>query len=200
MSSAHSEEPEEISRRPGLPQETAGVRGGIAHWLLADSPYILMLLLPLAGVTFRLPVAYWVSLIPIFGAICIVAGWRRLESRDARLKLIVLQTLNWAAFLLATYLVFSSSVQGLLNPVASSLMMLTLLALGTFVAGLEALVWRLCVVGGILFLAVPAIGWLKQSAALLLLATLAVIALGGLTWWVSERRGRAAASHRRRDG
>jgi hypothetical protein len=94
MSSAHSEEPEQISRRLGLPQETAGASGGFARWLLADSPYILMLLLPLAGVTFRLPVGYWVSLIPIFGAICIVAGWRRLESRDARLKLIVMQTLN----------------------------------------------------------------------------------------------------------
>jgi hypothetical protein len=189
MSSARPEEPEEIARRLGLPKETSGMRASLARWLLADSPYILMLLLPLAGVIFRLPVKYWVGLIPIFCAICIVAGWRRLESRDARLKLVATQTLNWAAFVLAIYLVFSNSVQGLLSPVASSLMMLTLLALGTFVAGLEALVWRLCVVGGILFLAVPAIGWLKQSAALLLLSTLGVIALGGLTWWVSERRG-----------
>jgi hypothetical protein len=188
MSSASSEDPEEIARRLGLQPEASGTRRGFARWLLADSPYILMLVLPLAGVTFRLPVGYWVSLIPIFGAICIVAGWSRVDSRDARLRLIVMQTLNWAAFLLATYLVFSSAVQGLLNPVASSLMMLTLLALGTFVAGIQALVWRLCVAGGTLFLAVPAVGWLKQSAALLLLATLVVIALGGLTWWVSERR------------
>jgi len=74
MSSAHSEEPEQISRRLGLPQETAGARGGFARWLLADSPYILMLLLPLAGVTFRLPVGYWVSLIPRSSARS--ASWR----------------------------------------------------------------------------------------------------------------------------
>jgi hypothetical protein len=188
MSSAHPEEPEEIARRLGLEAPATNGRGVLARWLLADSPYILMLVLPLLGVIFRLPVEYWALLIPIFGAICIVAGWRRVDSRDARSRLVVMQVLNWAAFVLATYLVFSNSVQGLLSPVASSLMMLTLLALGTFVAGLQAMVWRLCVVGAILFLAVPAIGWLKQSATLLLLATLGVIALGGLTWWVSERR------------
>lgn len=188
MSNAQSEQPGDVARPLESEAAAPGGRGALARWLLSDSPYILMLLLPLAGVIFRLPVEYWVLLIPIFGAICIVAGWSRLESRDARLRLVVTQILNWAAFVLATYLVFSNSVQGLLSPVASSLMMLTLLALGTFVAGLQALVWRLCVVGGILFLAVPAIGWLKQSAMLLLLATLGVIALGGLTWWVSERR------------
>jgi hypothetical protein len=69
--------------------------------------------------------------------------------------------------------------------------MITLLALGTFMAGLLARVWRICAVGAILFVAVPAIGWLDQSVVLLMVATLAVIGVGGVTWWIDQRRHHA---------
>jgi len=49
-------------------------------------------------------------------------------------------------------------------------------------------IWRISAVGAVLFLAVPGIGWLKQSAALLAFATLVIIAIGGVTWWLAERR------------
>ena len=38
-----------------------------------------------------------------------------------------------------------------MNPNATSLGMMTLLALGTFVAGVQARVWQICAVGGVLF-------------------------------------------------
>jgi uncharacterized membrane protein YfcA len=66
--------------------------------------------------------------------------------------------------------------------------MMTLLALGTFVAGVQARVWQVCSVGGVLFLAVPGLGWLDQSPMLLAAATCVIVALGGLAWWVSHRR------------
>jgi hypothetical protein len=34
-------------------------------------------------------------------------------------------------------------------------------------------------------------GWLEQSALFIIIAALAVIAVGFLTWWVGQRRGQA---------
>jgi hypothetical protein len=173
-------------------RENVAERLGSAHkpiplrWLLHDSPFIVMLLLALAGLVFRLPVAYWVILTPIFGVISIVAGWPHFETRQARVALVYSLALNWCALMLAIYLLYNSGVQGVLNANANSLAMMILLALGTFVAGVQARVWRICAVGTALFLAVPGLGWLDQSPLLLTAATLMIIALGGLTWWLTQ--------------
>jgi hypothetical protein len=72
--------------------------------------------------------------------------------------------------------------------------MITLLALGTFLAGLQAEVWRTCCVGVILFLAVPALGWLQQSSMLLIAGTIAVVLTGGAMWFVIGSRTRVTAA------
>lgn len=172
----------------GAPRKSISVR-----WLLDDSPFIAMLLLALAGLVFRLPVTYWVILTPIFGVISIVAGWPHFQTRQERVTLVYSLALNWCALMLAIYLLYNSGVQGVLNANASSLAMMVLLALGTFVAGVQAKVWRVCAVGVALFLAVPGLGWLDQSPLLLTAATLVIIALGCLTWWVSHE----ATGHRK---
>ena len=71
--------------------------GAVAR--LADpctSPWILMLLLALGGVTFTVPVGYWMVLTPVFAIICIAAGWRHVVTRQERLRLVITQLLNWA--------------------------------------------------------------------------------------------------------
>jgi hypothetical protein len=103
------------------------------------------------------------------------------------LELIYKSALSWFALLLAIYLLYDNGVRGVLNANANSLAMMILLALGTFVAGVQAGVWRICAVGGVLFLAVPSLGWLDQSPLLLTAATLVIIALGGLAWWMTQR-------------
>jgi hypothetical protein len=164
-------------------------RSIFVRWLLHDSPYITMLLLAMVGVIFRLPVSYWFILTPVFGIIS-VAGLRHFVTRNARLELVYKLALCWCSVLLAIYLLYDRGVQGVLNANANSLAMMILLALGTFVAGVQASVWRICAVGGILFLAVPDLGWLDQSPLLLAAATLVIIALGGPAWWVSQLGGR----------
>jgi hypothetical protein len=146
-----------------------------------------MLLLALAGVILRLPVIYWVILMPVFGTISIVAGWPHATTRQARIDLLVGLALCWAALLLSVWLLFSGGVQGVLNANASSLAMMTLLALGTFVAGVQARVWRICAVGVVLFAAVPGLGWLDQSPLMWTVATIVIVAIGGAVWWVMER-------------
>jgi hypothetical protein len=166
-------------------------RSGFRNWLLEDSPYIAMLLLVLVGVTVSMPGVYWVMLTPVFGIICVVAGWRHFETREARLELAYTQALSWFALILSIYVLYSNVVQGILNENSTSLAMMTLLALGTFTGGLHARVWRICAVGAIVLLAVPGVGWLHKSAVLMVIATLVVIAAGAATWWVDQRRRRA---------
>jgi hypothetical protein len=140
-----------------------------------------------AGVVFRLPVSYWVILTPVFGVISIAEGWRHFVTRNERLELVYRAALSWCALLLAIYLLGSSGVQSVMDVNASSLPMMPLLALGTFVAGLHARIWQICAVGGVLFLAVPGLGWLDHSTLLLAASTVLIIALDGLAWWVTER-------------
>ena len=162
----------------------------VLQWLLHDIPFIAMLLLALTGVIVRMSVTYWVILIPVFAVICIAEGWRHFTMRNERLKLLCGVALSWCALLLAIYLLYNNGVQGVMNANATSLAMMILLALGTFVAGVQARVWQICGVGGVLFLAVPGLGWLDQSPLLLGAATILIIALSGLAWWASQWRPR----------
>jgi hypothetical protein len=90
--------------------------------------------------------------------------------------------------LLAVYLLYNSGVQGVLNANATSLAMMTLLGLGTFVAGVQARVWEICIVGVVLFAAVPGLGWLDQSPLLLTVAACSILALAGAAWWFTRRK------------
>jgi hypothetical protein len=185
-------EPVEEGRQPGADRiRPVQTRPVMLRWLLHDIPYIAMLLLALAGVVLRLPVIYWVILTPVFGIISIVEGWRNFLTRTERLGFVVRVALDWCALLLAIYLLYSSGVQGVMNANASSLGMMILLALGTFVSGIQARVWRICAIGGVLFLAVPGLGWLDQSPLLLTAAMCVIAAFGGVAWWVSHRSQRS---------
>ena len=66
-----------------------------------------------------------------------------------------------------------------MNSDANALTVLAVLALATFTAGIHAEAWRICVVGAVLGLAIPAIAWLETSTVLILLvlALLIVVAV-----------------------
>jgi len=167
-------------------------RSIVMRWLLNDIFYIAMLLLAIVGVIFRLPVSYWIVLTPIFGIISIVEGWSHFSTRGERVGLVYRITAIWFGVLLSVYLLYNSGVQGVLNANATSLVMITLLALGTFVAGVQARVWQICAVGGLLFLSVPGVGWLDQSPLLLVGLAFLVVMIGGLVWWTMRWQ---SASH-----
>jgi hypothetical protein len=168
----------------------------LSQWFLNDILFIAMLLMALVGVIMRFPVIYWIILTPIFGLISIAEGWSHFHTRSERLGLAYRVAAIWCALLLCIYLLYSSSVQGVLNANASSLAMMTLIALGTFVAGIQARGWQICGVGALLFLAVPGVGWLDQSPLLLAAAAFAIILLGGLVWWIKQIQSSPRAEER----
>ncbi len=173
--------PGSVEAKPAPP------RSPVLEWFLHDIFYISMLVLALMGVVFRLPVSYWVILMPVFGVITIAEGWKHFSDRAEQLGLVYRVGLNWCALLLAIYLLSNTGVSSVMNANATALSMMTLLALGTFVAGVQARVWQICAVGSVLFLAVPGLGWLDQSPLLITAATALIVALGGLAWWVTRR-------------
>ncbi len=107
----------------------------LLRWLKHDIPYITMLILALVGVVFRLSVIYWIVLIPVFAVLSVAAVWKKVNNPNEHLGLVYRQALDWCALLLALYLLYNGGIQGVLNANATSLAMMTLLALGTFVAG-----------------------------------------------------------------
>ena len=120
---------------------------------------------------------YWIALAPFIGVICVVTRWRDAENREQRLRLIWTQALHWGAVLLAMHLMFVADVSRMMNADGSALAALTVLALGTFTAGVHIGAWRICLVGIVLGVGVPAIAWLEQSALLLLLVVVVLVAV-----------------------
>ena len=78
-------------------------------------------------------------------------------------------------------------MQRSLTPNALGLMILTLLALGVFVSGLNLRAWKLCVTGAFLAISVPTIAWLQDAALLLVLVGIVLIALLFGYWWLRDR-------------
>jgi hypothetical protein len=83
--------------------------------------------------------------------------------KETRLRLMWTQALHWLAVLVAMNVMLLSGVRLLLPAPASSLVLLMLLALGSFLAGLTLMSLQICFLGLALALAVPAISWVKQS-------------------------------------
>ena len=151
-------------------------------FLVREWPYFLVLIVALFGVAYasfsRTPMTtYWIVLAPFIGGICVVARWRDTESREQRLRLIWTQALHWGAVLLAMQLMFVADVSRMMNADASALAALTILALGTFTAGVHVAAWRICLVGIVLGVGVPAIAWLERSTLLLLLVAIVLAAV-----------------------
>ena len=167
-------------------------RPGLWAWLLSDLPYAAMLAFALGGLvltSFRGAGTYyyWMALAPIYALIVIASGWRQLETGSERMQLSLTQVLHWLGILAAMWLMFLPQVRGVENDNASSLSLLILLALGTFLAGVHAKVWRICIVGAFLALAVPVVAWVQDSAMLLLVVALLVIVVVGGFWWLRRR-------------
>jgi hypothetical protein len=160
-------------------------RFSLRTFLVRDWPYLAMLTLALFGVAYtsiarQAMTTYWIVLAPCFAVICVITRWREVSNKDQHWKLIKTEALHWLAVVVAMYLVFVSDVKQMMSSDVSALMVLTLLALGTFTAGVHIGAWRICLVGIVLAVTVPAIAWLEQATLLLFLAGIVIVSLVAL--------------------
>jgi hypothetical protein len=181
------------------PQSDNPVRDGWRFnpraFLAREWPYLLILILALFGVAYtsfsRTPITiYWIVLAPFIGVICVVTRWSDAESWEQRVRLLWTQALHWGAVLLAMHPMFVADVSRMMNADASALAALTVLALGTFTAGVHIAAWRICLVGIALGVGVPAIAWLEQSTLLLLLVAVVLIAVIAPFFWHDKRESK----------
>ena len=116
------------------------------------------------------------------GILCVVTEWENVETGKLAFGLMWTQALHWVAVLLTMNIMLLGGVQQILPSPATSLVLLMLLALGTFLAGLNLLSLPLCLLGVAMALAVPAIAWLKLSVLFLVLGVACVLGLAIIFW------------------
>ena len=150
-------------------------------------PFVALLVLAIVGVAYsnisQRPLAgYWEFLALVTGIVCVLTQWSSARDKQPRIRLIITQALHWVAILVTMNIVLLSGVQSMLPAPATGLVLLTLLALGTFLAGVNFLSLQICFLGVAMAVAVPAIAWFKQSALFLLLGAILVIGLVVAFW------------------
>jgi hypothetical protein len=158
----------------------------VSFWI-RELPFSILLLLTIGGVAYtsfsKHPILiYWEILAPIIGIVCVWYGWPGVSDNSARLRLIGTQVLHWIAFLLVMNMVFLPHVQRLFTATSSGLAIFTLLALGTFTAGVHILAWQVCLLGLIMAFGIPAIAWIENSALLLILLAAVVVGIAVVVW------------------
>jgi hypothetical protein len=181
-----------IDQRPDENPAPASVPAGTRRFLWQQLPYIVALLLAVGGVAYtnvshQPLVGYWEFLAMAIGVVCVVTKWPAIEPKDARFRLIWTQALHWLAVLITMNMMLVSTVQRMLPAPATSLVLLALLALGTFLAGVSLLSLQIAFLGLAMGVVVPVISWVKQSIIFFLLGGMLLIGLG-IAFWLHQDR------------
>jgi hypothetical protein len=166
--------------------------------LLRQAPYIIALLLAIGGAAFSIVVRgpitfYWEFLAVAMCVICIVTEWPNAQDSRQRFRLIGGQVLHWAGALVAMNLMVLFHVQTLLPPQSASIVLLDLLALATFLAGVSFLSPSILFLGAAMAATVPAIAWLTQSLLFILLIVLVIFGIV-IALWPVRKKAPAAGS------
>ena len=129
----------------------------------------------------------WMVLVPLFWLVCVIDGWRETATRSERIRLVVSQVLHWFAVIAAMYVALQPEVRGVVNDNATGLLMLTLLTLGTFLAGVRAWSPAICIVSVASGRRSRPSAWLEQSVLLLVtgLVVLLLVLISWVVWRVS---------------
>ena len=162
-------------------------RSDWGSFLRRQLPYISVLGLAIVGVAYtnmahQPLVGYWEFLALATGVVCVIAEWPKLGDGQAHFRLIWTQSVHWVAVLVAMNIMLLSGVQQFVPAPATSLVLLLLLALGTFLAGLNLSLPPICFLGLALALAVPIVSWLKQSVLFLVLIAVFLVGVAVTLW------------------
>jgi hypothetical protein len=159
----------------------------LSFWI-KELPFALVLILTTLGVAYtsfsKQPiVGFWELLAPLIALVCIGSGWPSAADKTARVTLIGSQALHWLAFIVVMNVLLLPSVQRNFTANSTAIAVFTLLALGTFTAGLQVFSWQVCSLGLVMALTVPAIAWIENSALIVAVIFVMMLAVGVAVWW-----------------
>ena len=146
--------------------------GARPSWKIAAAMALIMVVLALLGIGLattnpQLARNYWVSMVPIYGVLCVVTAWRR--SQQSGERLVLRQVLHWLAIAGFVALDFAIRGSGVETQVSAGLNSLMLLALGCLLAGIH-LDWSFLFVGLLLTLTLSVAAKANQYLWLLFVA------------------------------
>jgi uncharacterized membrane protein HdeD (DUF308 family) len=120
---------------------------------------------------------YWFAMVPVFAGACLILEWSRARGKGQKWSTILrTQLLLWLGLLLAVRLAYLLLHTGRLDNENTGLIILLLLALTTFFAGIH-LGWRLFIVGIFLGLALIGATYLEEFVWIFLFIAIVVVAI-----------------------
>jgi hypothetical protein len=159
----------------------------LGFWI-KELPFSAVLILTALGVAYtsftHAPiVGFWELMAPLIALVCIAYGWQSTNDRRERFILVGSQVLHWLAFIVVMNVLLLPSVQRNFTANSTAIAVFTLLALGTFTAGLQVFSWQVCGLGIVMALLIPAIAWIENSALIVVIIVVLALAIGAAVWW-----------------
>lgn len=125
---------------------------------------------------------FWLAMVPVFGIACIIIEWTRARGQGlSGFAILKNEVLHWLAVLVAVDLVYFLFQAGRLDSENTGLIILVILALATFLAGLR-LGWKLCLLGVFLATGVVVAAYVEEFLWVLLIIPLLLGAALGLAF------------------
>ena len=119
---------------------------------------------------------YWLAMVVITGIACVAMEWSRAREKGlGKAAILKTEVLIWLSVLLAVNLVYFLFHSGRLDSENTGLVILLILALATFLAGLR-LGWRLCILGALLAGALILATYVEEFLWIVLMVVLAAAA------------------------
>jgi hypothetical protein len=153
-------------------------------WKIALAVASVMVVLALVGIGLTttdraIAPKYWMSLVPVYGLLCIAFAWSRARHGEGSPRMVVRQVLHWLAIAAALGLDFIIRRTGEETGVAAGFNALLLLALGCFLAGVH-LEWLFTLVG--LLLTATLLVAVRADQYLWLIAVVGVLVIAAMFW------------------
>src|SRR5215831_20528025 len=136
------DKPDERDQASARCSQAFGRRFQLYELLYRQLPHIVVLVVAISGVAYtnishQPLVGYWEFLTLAMAVVCVVTEWAKVGDRHARWQLVLKQALHWGAILIAMNIMLLAGVQQFMPAPATGLVLLMLLALGAFLAGLN---------------------------------------------------------------
>lgn len=172
--------------QPSLTQPDVAHRNSIGRLVLAEWPYVLLFVAVIVGIALtdmkmELALLYWKILIPLFGILALVIGWRDAgDEPGARTRFAVRTFLHWGALFAVIQILYLPQLKEVLNAELTGLQIIFLLGLTAFLSGVHGH-FKMAVIGLFLIGSGIVVAFLDDAAVMMSVIAVGVL-IGSILW------------------
>lgn len=104
---------------------------------------------------------YWLVMSMVFAIAAIITGWQRTVNKKEKTRLVTSQLIHWGSTMIAVMVVYGFLHSGQIQNETVSLVIVLILALSTFLAGLQ-IGWQFFIVGILLAISAVIISYMEE--------------------------------------